>query len=78
MYRIYRPAAQKRLLLHLLPIALAIMPNLFAQETTAGLQGTVKDPSGAIIPKANAPKQAIEGMEIVAVDRIEQAVVAIR
>jgi DNA repair protein RadA/Sms len=32
----------------------------------------------AIIPKANAPKQAIEGMEIVAVERIEQAVVAIR
>jgi DNA repair protein RadA/Sms len=32
----------------------------------------------AIIPKANAPKQAIEGMEIIAVERIEQAVVAIR
>jgi DNA repair protein RadA/Sms len=32
----------------------------------------------AIVPKANAPKHAIDGLEIVAVDRIEQAVVAIR
>lgn len=32
----------------------------------------------AIIPKANAPKQAIDGMEIVAVERIEEAVIAIR
>jgi DNA repair protein RadA/Sms len=28
----------------------------------------------AIIPKANAPKQAPEGMRIIAVDRIEQAI----
>jgi hypothetical protein len=44
----------KRLLLAIvlaLGIAL-VVPGLFAQETTAGLQGTVKDPSGAIIPKA--------------------------
>ncbi|HXU18465.1 MAG TPA: TonB-dependent receptor [Terriglobales bacterium] len=26
--------------------------SLFAQETTAGLQGTVKDPSGAVVPNA--------------------------
>jgi DNA repair protein RadA/Sms len=32
----------------------------------------------AIVPKANAPKHAIDGLEIVAVERIEQAVVAIR
>lgn len=32
----------------------------------------------AIVPKANTPKHAIEGLEIVAVDRIEQAVIAIR
>jgi DNA repair protein RadA/Sms len=32
----------------------------------------------AIIPKANAPKQAPSGIEIVAVERIEEAVIAIR
>ncbi|MBC7944790.1 MAG: DNA repair protein RadA [Burkholderiales bacterium] len=32
----------------------------------------------AIIPKANQPKHAIEGIEITAVDRIEQAVAGIR
>src|SRR5258708_29079808 len=32
-------------------VALAV-PALFAQETTAGIQGTVKDPSGAILSKA--------------------------
>jgi DNA repair protein RadA/Sms len=32
----------------------------------------------AIIPKANAPKHPIDGIEIVAVDRIEQAVIAVR
>ena len=33
-------------------VALSAVPPTFAQETTAGLQGTVKDPSGAIIVKA--------------------------
>jgi len=32
----------------------------------------------AIIPRANAPKRAIEGLEIVAVDRLEQALEAIK
>ena len=32
----------------------------------------------AIIPKANAPKSAIEGMELVSVDRIEEAVARVR
>lgn len=32
----------------------------------------------AIIPKANAPKQAIKGMEVIAVDRVEQAVEQLR
>jgi DNA repair protein RadA/Sms len=27
----------------------------------------------AIIPKANMPKQIIEGMEVIAVERLEQA-----
>ena len=32
----------------------------------------------AIVPKANAPKQAIEGMEVIAVDRLTDAVARIR
>jgi len=32
----------------------------------------------ALIPKANAPKRAIEGLEIVAVDRLDQALDAIK
>jgi len=32
----------------------------------------------ALIPKANAPKQAIEGLQIVAVDRIDQALSKLR
>ena len=32
----------------------------------------------ALIPKANAPKQAIDGLKVVAVDRIEQAIDRIR
>jgi hypothetical protein len=31
---------------------LFLVANVFAQETTGGLQGTVKDPSGAVVPKA--------------------------
>jgi hypothetical protein len=49
----YRSDITRRLSLQLLTIALAILPNAFAQETTAGIQGTVKDPSGAVIPKAS-------------------------
>ncbi|HCJ51598.1 MAG TPA: DNA repair protein RadA, partial [Gallionella sp.] len=30
--------------------------------------------TSAIIPKANAPRQPIAGMEIIAVERVEQAV----
>jgi len=33
--------------------ALLLVANVFAQETTGGLQGTVKDPSGAVVPRAN-------------------------
>ena len=32
----------------------------------------------AIIPKANAPKQKIAGMEIIAVERVEEAVARMR
>jgi hypothetical protein len=31
---------------------LLLVANVFAQETTGGLQGTVKDPSGAVVSKA--------------------------
>jgi hypothetical protein len=39
---------------HWLAIALLVFlaPSLFAQETTGGIQGTVKDPTGAVVPKA--------------------------
>src|ERR1035437_875965 len=33
-------------------IVALIVPGLFGQETTAGLQGIVKDSSNAVIPKA--------------------------
>lgn len=38
--------------LSFLLIALMVSPWALAQETTAGFQGTVKDPSGAIVPNA--------------------------
>jgi hypothetical protein len=33
-------------------VLLLFVGSLFAQETTGGLQGTVKDPSGAVVPRA--------------------------
>ena len=44
----------KRLLLPVALVAFATVPFAFAQETTAGMQGTVKDPSGAVIAKATS------------------------
>ena len=32
--------------------AVVLQPPAFCQETTGGLQGTIKDPSGAVVPKA--------------------------
>jgi outer membrane receptor protein involved in Fe transport len=43
---------RKWLVLPLALIALLILPCAMAQETTAGLQGTVKDPSGGVIANA--------------------------
>ena len=34
--------------------------------------------SHALVPKANAPKQPIDGLEVIAVDRLEQAIDRIR
>src|SRR3974390_2910955 len=48
-----RPYKGKWLLLPVALIALLVSPSVFAQETTAGVQGTVKDPSGASVAKAN-------------------------
>src|ERR1035437_4657164 len=47
-----RPYTGKWLLLPVVLIALLVSPCVFAQETTAGLQGTVKDPSGASVASA--------------------------
>ena len=33
--------------------SLLLVANLFAQETTGGLQGTIKDPTGAVVAKAS-------------------------
>jgi hypothetical protein len=37
----------------LLLFSLVLVANVFGQETTGGLQGTVKDPSGAVVPKSS-------------------------
>src|ERR1017187_5368333 len=42
----------KWLVLPVALIALLILPCALAQETTAGLQGTVKDPSGSVMANA--------------------------
>src|SRR6266568_1609099 len=42
----------EKVVLPVLWIALLLMPCSFAQETTAGVQGTVKDSTGALIPQA--------------------------
>ena len=47
-----RPYKGKWLLLPVVFIALMVSPSVFAQETTAGVQGTVKDPSGASVANA--------------------------
>jgi hypothetical protein len=47
-----RPYKGKWLLLPVVLIALLVSPSVFAQETTAGLQGTVMDPSGAAVTNA--------------------------
>ena len=48
----HRPYKGKFLLLPVVLIALLVSPCVFAQETTAGLQGVVKDPSGASVANA--------------------------
>jgi len=47
-----RPYKGKWLLLPVVFVALMVSPRVFAQETTAGLQGVVRDPSGASVANA--------------------------
>ena len=47
-----RPYKGIWLLLSAVLIALLISPSVFGQETSAGIQGTVKDPTGALVAKA--------------------------
>src|SRR5438270_6694880 len=61
-YRFWRKTMRKlrlesALVAVLMAAALAFAPAMlerpaFSQETTGGLQGSVKDPSGAVVPKA--------------------------
>src|ERR1019366_9235627 len=47
-----RPYKGKWLLLPVVLIALLASPSVFAQETSAGIQGTVRDSTGGIVVKA--------------------------
>ena len=47
---------------------LLLIANVFAQETTGGLQGTVKDPSGAVVAKA---KVDLTGTSLVGTKSLE-------
>src|SRR4029077_13017724 len=49
-------------------IALMVSPSVFAQETTAGIQGTVKDPSGASV--ANATIE-VSGASLIGVRKVK-------
>ena len=71
----------------------AIQPGLAFWMRELGLAGEIRpSPRGqerlkeaaklgfsvAVIPKANAPKQPIEGLQVIAVERIEQAIDRVR
>ena len=58
----------KRLLLNGILIALSIILPLCAQETTAGIQGIVKDPSGAAV--ANATVE-VSGPALIGIRRVK-------
>ena len=65
----------KRFLLRALllsTIVLLILPSIFAQETTAGLQGTVKDSTGAVLVKATveASSPALIGVKKIDTDQL--------
>ncbi len=64
----YHPQTGKWLLLAIVLIALLMLPSAFAQETTAGLQGTVKDPTGAVI--ANATLE-VSGPALIGIRKVQ-------
>ncbi len=92
--RIQEPAADLAVLLSIVSsIRNRALPRGLVAFGEVGLAGEIRPaPRGqerlreaaklgfslALIPKANAPKQPIEGLEIVAVDRLEQALERIR
>ncbi|MGE5336182.1 MAG: DNA repair protein RadA [Gemmatimonadota bacterium] len=92
--RIQEPAADLAVLLSIVSsIRNRALPRGLVAFGEVGLAGEIRPaPRGqerlreaaklgfslALIPKANAPKQRIEGLEIVAVDRLEQALERIR
>lgn len=49
----HHPHKGKWLLLSAVLMAVLVLPSAFAQETTTGLTGVVKDPSGAVIANAS-------------------------
>src|ERR1017187_10394318 len=62
----------RRWLMVTLLLAVASCPlvsiHVFAQETTGGLQGTVKDPSGALVSKAQV---ALTGTSLIGEKNLE-------
>ena len=51
----------------LLLASVATLPVAFAQETTAAIQGTVSDPTGAIVPDATVTATSTSLMKAVSV-----------
>ena len=51
-----------------LGVLLLLVSSAVAQETTGGLQGTVKDPSGAVVPRAQV---AAKGSSLVGTKEVE-------
>jgi len=49
-------------------VAILLVSAAFAQETTAGLQGTVKDPTGAVVSKATVE---VSGPALIGVKKVE-------
>jgi hypothetical protein len=68
--RMKRLFTSKRLLSAVLValVAALVVPAMFAQETTGGIQGTIKDPTGAVISKATVE---VSGSALIGVKKLE-------
>jgi hypothetical protein len=64
----YRHQTGKWLLLPVVLIALLVLPCALAQETTAGLQGTVKDSSGGVVTNATVE---VSGPALIGTRRVQ-------